>query len=256
MATFDGSSLDGWSVSSATVRVDSTQGNPAPAIWVAPGQRATRSVPELPIDGGELRFDMRIPGGSNKLADFAFFCDPNGAGQVLRFEGRGAFNSGLMDVASWSGFNNPRANFVSSENTIPSDTWLTYKLQFRSNDSQAQVRVVRIGADNSDVICLDWTNFTVHGSYIGLLGDGDATTGAWFDNIATGAPAEVAGVAKLSSGAAASRVVFLDVNFQKVKETVPAADGSYSAQITTGTYYVLALGPDGYRPSAHQVVVS
>jgi hypothetical protein len=258
MSTYDGSSLTGWTLSSSSgVVVDSFLGNPAPSIRVTGGNYAAINVTDAAIGRTEVRFDVRIDSSGAGLTNFAFFCDAGGAGTLVTFEARSTFPSGLETLTNWSTWSQVYAPFVDAHKNWSVATWYTFVMRTRMVGNQAQVQISQVIGED-EVLCLDWANFVPKGNWFALHNPAAGVADANWDNIHfdnLGVP--VAGVAKLSSGAAATKVVFLDASTYFLQgQVTPGADGSYSLQINTGAYLVIAYGPDGYRPAAHLVTVS
>lgn len=65
----------------------------------------------------------------------------------------------------------------------------------------------------------------------------------------------IAGTATLDNGNAVSSIIITDVLAKKSAVVTPAADGTWSAAVPAGSYFVGAMGPTGYRPLAHGPIV-
>lgn len=252
MSIYDGSSLAGWTTVGTSL--DGTIGNPVPSFKVNGAGYAAINVPDVVIGKTEIRFDMRLATGSTPLANFAFFCSSTGKGLIASFEGRTSFSSSIEPLNSWTSWGAPTIQFDPNRKNWAVATWYSFLMRTRMVASQAQYQLVQI-LNGAELICLNWTNFTPQGTWFALHGDNG--TGVNWDNVSFINPVAASGVAKLSNGSAASKVVFLDASTYKLGgQATPGADGSYTAQVNAGSYLVVAYGPDGYRPAAHLVTVS
>lgn len=71
-----------------------------------------------------------------------------------------------------------------------------------------------------------------------------------------GGAATLAGIALLGNGSPASKIIVLDTTAKLFQEVVfPAVDGTYAVDLPTGSYFVTAVGPAGYRPETHGPIV-
>lgn len=66
----------------------------------------------------------------------------------------------------------------------------------------------------------------------------------------------ISGTALLSNGAAASQIIICNDDLNKIGSVIPGGNGSWSANVEDGEYYVTALGPSGYRPLTHGPVAA
>jgi|GEM_PF-5650728 len=258
MTLYDGSSLAGWTLSSPSgVTVDlSTSSDPS--FNVRGGEFARIEYPAAEVGKTEVHFDVRIPSGNNGLVNFAVFASDAGVGTLVHLDTRAEYPSGLEKLNSWTSWDGYLAQFVNGEKAVPIQVWYRYIVRTRMNGSQAEMRITRFNFTTGlEILCLDWAAFTPSGRWFAIHGDANITTGGNFDNVLISNLAEVSGVAKLSSGAAATQVVFIDAStYAQVAMVKPAADGTYSSNIFVGSYVVVAIGPNGYRPSAHLVTVA
>ena len=161
----DGSSLNGWTVTGATV--DSADGQPAPSLKAAGGQYAYRQW------GGTLtriEFDVQVLTGATPLCNFYFGCNASGAGQMLRLETRSGASSGFASTSSWTSWSGPADTGV----RLTAGQWYHVKIT-RSGSSRAWYL-------NGALIQSD-TGYINNGDYCAIHGDASIVTGGRFDNI-------------------------------------------------------------------------
>lgn len=243
----DGSTLEGITLSDASVVVYSGTGNPAPSIRVPSGSYFIFEVPSI-SDGSIISADVFINSTSTALFDIMAFTNASVVGGLMvRLDCRSAYPCF---------FGSPNGIPVNYDISIIKDggayrcnagVFLNVKIMTRniSNQSEAQLWI-------DDVLVIDWTPYTPSGAYIAFVGDISITSGGLVDNINIYSGATISGVAKLSSGAPASKIRIRDWDTAlHVAEILPDATGNYNARIYAGSFEVTAIGPAGYQPETH-----
>lgn len=241
----DGSDLNGW-VSSGSVVVTASDGNPSPCISMTGGSYSHAYTGMIPGDTIETDFMLKGAAGQTNLADLLFFCSATGAnGAMVRFDQRSGQKCGFGSSGTWSSIGSLYGSGIVY--SFSTQVWHRAKVQTRRNGYGADARLYI-----DDTLVVDWTAVPVGGSYIGLHGDAISASGVNWDNLAIGADAKISGTAKLDNGAPADIVRINQwSDGMLVTSVAPGADGSFVALVPSNQYQVTVIGPAGYQPITH-----
>lgn len=166
----DGSSLTGWTVT-GDATVDAAVGLPAPSLRARPSSgRAYISPPGVTnLLGKSIQFDCKLESGSTNLCNFFFGCDSNGAGRMLRIDGRSGQNCGIANTSSWTSWSAPSNTFSNTDTN-----WHTYRIDIKPGP------VVDVWQDG--VKKLNNVSIALNGTFIAIHGD-SGSQGGNFDNL-------------------------------------------------------------------------
>lgn len=166
----DGTSLTGWTVTSATINGSDGSAN-APCLQATGTQYAYTTTPSVSSFLNKTIFlNMKVIAGSVCLANFYYGCNSTGGGWMLRLEARGGTNySGITNTTSWSSWTAPAAG-----NNVTAGAWNTIKIQI---DGNANTIWYLNGALQEN------KNTPLNGAYFAIHGDGATVTGGLYDDI-------------------------------------------------------------------------
>lgn len=246
----------GDSLSGFTINGDVTiskNGNPGNCVYIPGGGNIYKDYDVLAQNPLHIYFDVKLV---NQTMDFMFLANKEGVGPFFCLSSTAQYAYFNKRSAGWADYSGGVSGGVPWGAALPCmkiGKWYKFRIDFDWASSKLSLVWINDGVEQ---LVIKSANFSPKGTYLGWTGDYVGSGGGAIDNFGILATSNISGKALLSNGAPATEVqIYSWADHRLYATATPDASGGYSSIVEAGDYLLVAVGPDGFRPSAHKVTV-